>query len=160
MEKVNIIRNDRGLDFGRIEKFVARFKQKASSKTRNIDNKKREFGKNQESVAYEHFGITKDFEAIKAIDKQIKELESKKEVYKDNIRKFTKIPDKQYNSYDTALEGSPIYNFIHSSDSQFENERQIITDLENSFEDEIWLAKNIDHAIEIVGLFNNKLSEV
>jgi hypothetical protein len=155
----NIIRHDRGLDFRRIEQFIKMFHQKCVSKSSEIERKKTVAKNTRKAEAFEHFGITGEVDAIKAIDEQIEELKKQRKVHEEKVRDFTQGQEKRYNTYDDVRENSPIQLFIDNGCEQYEAKRNAVWALYETLSNELWYAKDLEQAVEIIGKFEEKLNE-
>ena len=160
--ETKIIRNDRGLDFRRIEQFLKMFQDKCRRKSSDISNKISDAKKEKESEAFGHFGIGEDVAAIKIIDAQIEELKERRRVHEGKVRDFTQgtDPGKRYNSYDDIKEGSPIQQYIDEGCEQFQAKKNSIWALNEQIGNELWYAKDLEQAIEIVQQFQLKLDAI
>jgi hypothetical protein len=157
---INIIRQDRGLDFRRIEQFVKMFHQKCVSKSREIERKKSATKDTRKAEAFEHFGITAEVNAIKVIDEQIEDLKKQRKVHEEKVRDFTQGQEKRYNSYDDIRENSPIQLYIDNDCEKYEVKRKAIWALYESLSNELWFARDLEQAVEIIKQFEEKLNAV
>jgi len=160
VEEVKIIRNDRGLDFRRIEQFVKMFQEKCQKKSYAIDRLKNSTEKARNESAFEHFGIAAEIEAIKAIDAQIEVLKKQQKVHEEKVRDFTQGKEKRYNSYDDIRENSPIQNFINEGLEVYQEKRDEVWSLNQMLSNELWYAKDPEQAIEIIQKFEVMLNEI
>ena len=160
MGETKIIRNDRGLDFRRIEQFIKMFQQKCQKKSRDIESQKSAAEKELKVKAFEHFGIMAEIEAIKSIESQIEELNKQQKVHVEKVRDYTQGQERRYNSYDDIRENSPIDQFISEGCEQFTTKRDEIWALNESLSQELWFAKNLEQAIEIMQRFQEKLDGI
>lgn len=156
----NIIRHDRGLDFRRIEQFIKMFHQKCIKKSSEIEKKKTATKNKNKEMAFEHFEITEEVNSIKAIDEQIEELKKQRKVHEEKVRDFTQGQEKRYNSYDDIRENSPIQLFIDNGCEQYQVKRNEVWALHDSLSQELWFAKDLEQAIEIIRRFDAKLDEI
>ncbi len=152
-ENVNIVRNDRGLDFGRIEKIAKIFEQRCLKKISAINNLLEQKKKERKETAFEHFGLTPNIKAIDDINKQIKELELKRQEHEEKIREFTKCEDNNYGRYDSINEKSPIDLYISESIADLESEKTRIWTTNERFANELWFAKDIEDVTELFKAF-------
>lgn len=149
---MTIIRNDRGLDFKRIEKLISNFHKKSSSIIQGYRKEKERAIKAKETKAFEHFGLTIVIEDIGKINTQIKELEEKRREHESKIRDYTQGIDKdrRYNSYDTIREGSPIHQYINDVEINYQENEVRLKQIDESLEEQLWVAPDIDIAYEII----------
>ncbi len=159
---IKIIRNDRGLDFRRIEQFINMFRQKINSASSKLDKELATNKKTLMAEAYEHFGITAEVEAIKVIDVQIEALQEQREVHENKVRDFTQGTDSsnRYNTYDNIRENSPIHAFIDKGAAELEARKTAMRQLSVSLQDNIWFARDIDEAIHIYKSFTKELESI
>lgn len=162
MSEVKIIRNDRGIDFRRIEHFLKMFQDTCQSKSRQLSRQETEIEKSRKDEAFIHFGLNAAMETIKSIDEQIEALEERKREQEEKIRDYTQGKDKEkrYNSYDSIKEGSPIQNFINDGVADISKKKDEIWALNQQLSNEIWYAKDLEQAVEIMKSFLNKLNEI
>ena len=163
-ENVNIVRNDRGLDFGRIEKIAKIFEQRCLKKISTINNLLEQKKKERKETAFEHFGLTPNIKAIDDINKQIKELELKRQEHEEKIREFTKCEDNNYGRYDSINKKSPIDLYISESIAEsiadLESEKTRIWTINEKFANELWFAKDIEHAAELFKTFQCQIENI
>lgn len=116
MSEVKIIRNDRGIDFRRIEQFLKMFQEKCQSKSRLLSNKESEAKANRKKEAFTHFNLDVGMDELKSIDEKIEALKAQKSVIEDTIRCYTQGKDKEkrYGRFDEIKDGSPIQEFINT----------------------------------------------
>ena len=162
MNDVKIIRNDRGLDFRRIEQFIKMFQEKCSRKSSAIDRQKKDIEEKFKAEAFEHHGLSDDVKAIKEIDIQIDLLKSNRKKHEDRIRDFTQGTDKnsRYNTYDNIRENSPIQNFINAGLAADQKKRDEVWALNQKLSNELWYAKDLDEAIVIIRKFEGMLEAI
>ena len=160
VEEVKIIRNDRGLDFRKIEQFVKMFHQKCQNKSYAIDKNKSAIEKVRKEAAFEHFGITEEVEAIKTIETQIETLKKQQKVHEEKVRDFTQGKKDRYNSHDSIREGSPVQNFINEGLDAYQKKRDEVWTLNQMLSNELWYSKDLEQAIEIIQRFENKLDGI
>lgn len=153
MSDIKIIRNDRGLDFRRIEQFVKMFQDKCQKKSYAIDRQKSVIEKERKIQAFVCFELTEHVNGIESIDKQIEELKQKRKYHEDTIRDFTQGQKERYNTYDQIREGSPIQNFINEGISDNQKKRDEVWALNQMLSNEIWYARDLEQAIEIIQKF-------
>lgn len=158
--ETKIIRNDRGLDFRRIEQFIKMFQQKCQNKSWAIDKQKRLIEEKRKAEAFEHFGLTAEIEAIKAIEVQIEELKEQKKVHEEKVRDFTQGQKERYNSYDSIREKSPIQDFINEGIESNQKQRDEVWALNQVLANELWFAKDLEQAIEVFRQFEQKLDAI
>lgn len=157
--ETKIIRNDRGLDFRRIEQFIKLFQEKCRKKSDEIRRQQSVVENERKEKAFEHFGLTAEVDVIKTIDEQIKELKKQREIHEEKIRDFTQGTDKnkRYNTYDNIREGSPIQQYIDEGSEQLNVKKSEIWQLNESLANELWFARDLEQAIEIMNRFYEKL---
>ncbi|MFA5252493.1 MAG: hypothetical protein WC454_07905, partial [Phycisphaerae bacterium] len=97
--EIKIIRNDRGLDFRRIEQFIKMFQQKCQNKSSAIDKQKKGVEEKRKAEAFEHFGLTAEIDAIKAIETKIEGLKTLQKAHEEKVREYTQGKKERYNSY-------------------------------------------------------------
>lgn len=158
--ETKIIRNDRGLDFRRIEQFIKMFQQKCQDKSRAIDKKKKLEEEKRKAEAFEHFGLVAEIEAIKAIEVQIETLKEQQKVHEGKVRDYTQGQKERYNSYDSIREGSPIQNFINEGLETAQKQKDEVWALNQALSSELWYAKDLEQAIEIIGRFEARLENI
>lgn len=157
---MKIIRNDRGLDFKRIEKLIANFHDKTNKIIRGFKNGREQAIKDREKGSYEHFGLSESLERIKEIDDQIKNLKQSKEIHENKIRDFTQGSENRYGSYDNIREGSPIHKYINDVDVDFKEKETELKKLNDSIFEQLWKAKDIEAAVEIIDLHDRLREEI
>jgi hypothetical protein len=160
MNDVKIIRNDRGLDFKRLEQFVRMIYNKSNNKIREIGKKENEISKNVKAEAFKHYKIDVDILAIQSIDEEIKKLKSQKEQLEDNIRKFTKTEKSYYGSYDEAMEGSKVYEFIEKEAKCFKDKENLTNKIAREFETKIWLSRDLEEAIDLFKRYSEEIENI
>jgi hypothetical protein len=160
VKEVKIIRNDRGLDFRRIEQFIKMFQDKCQKKSYAIDRLKNSTEKARKESAFGHFGIVAEVEAIRTIDAQIEALKAQKKVHEEKVRDFTQGKEKRYNSYDDIRENSPIQNFINEGLDVYQKIRDAVWSLNQMLSNELWYAKDLEEAILIIRKFEGLLDEI
>ena len=162
MNDVKIIRNDRGLDFRRIEQFIKMFQEKCSRKASAIDRQKKGIEEKLKAEAFEHFGLTADIQAIKAIEAQIEALKKQQREHEEKVRDFTQGPNpkERYNSYDNIRENSPIQKFINAGLATDQKKRDEVWALNQKLSNELWYAKDLDEAIVIIRKFEGMLEAI
>lgn len=156
---VNIVRNDRGLDFKRIEQIIKQFSNKVDSFINKIQKDARQKEKEREQSLYEHFGMTTEVEALKDIDSRIEELKSQRRAYESKIRNITQGTDEhnRYNTYDHIHEKSPAYEYIHQEEVASKATIEKLRGLIKEMSEQMWLAKDIDQAVSIYERFISEL---
>jgi hypothetical protein len=157
---VKIIRNDRGLDFRRIEQFIKMFQEKCSRKASAIDKQKKGIEEKLKAEVFEHFGLTADIQAIKAIEAQIEALKKQQREHEEKVRDFTQGPKDRYNSYDNLRENSPIQKFINAGLADDQKKRDEVWALNQKLSNELWYARDLDEAIVIIRKFERMLNEI
>lgn len=162
VEEVKIIRNDRGLDFRRIEQFIKMFQDKCQKKSGAIDRGKGAIEKARKEAAFKHFNLTAEIEIIKSIETQIEELKKQQRVHEGNVRDYTQGTDKEsrYNSYDTIQKNSPIQNFINEGLEAYQKKRDEVWSLNQMLSNELWYANDLEQAIEIIHKFEGMLDTI
>ena len=162
MSEIKIIRNDRGLDFRRIEQFLKMFQEKCQSKSRLLSSKESETKANRKKEAFTHFNLDSGIEELKSIDEKIDALKAKKTVIEDTIRCYTQGKDKEkrYNRYDEIREDSPIQEYINAGIADISKKRDEVWALNQQLSNELWYAKDLEQAIEIMQSFQNKLETI
>ena len=160
VSEVRIIRNDRGLDFRRIEQFIKMFQQKCQNKSSAIDRQKSAAEKELKAEAFEHFGLTAEIEAIKAIETQIEELKKQQKSHEELVRNYTQGQNERYNSYDSIRENSPIQNFINEGTESNQKKRDEVWALNQMLSNELWYARDLEQAIEVMQKFQNMLDAI
>ena len=157
-EKVTIVRNDRGLDFRRIEEIIKRFRQKCNKKASQLSEIADQKQKELKETAFEHFGLTGYISQIDDIDNQIKILYELKLTYTKKVEEFTKNEEK-YGTYDDIRKGSKIANYISEGVAEIDEQKKQISEIAEKFEDEVWFAKDIEHATELFKTFLYQLEK-
>ena len=162
MNDVKIIRNDRGLDFRRIEQFIKMFHDKFSRKSSAIDRQKKDAEEKLKAGAFERYGLSDDIKAIKEIDIQIDLLKKQQKKHEDRIRDFTQGTDKnsRYSSYDNIRENSPIQKFINAGLATDQKKREEVWALNQELSNELWYARDLEEAIVIVRKFEGLLDGI
>ena len=162
MNDVKIIRNDRGLDFRRIEQFIKMFQDKCSKKSSAIDRQKKGIEEKLKAGAFKHFGIAGEIEAIKAIEAQIDALKKRQREHEEKVRDFTQGTDKsnRYNTYDNIRENSPIQKFINAGLATDQKKREEVWALNQELSNELWYARDLEEAIVIVRKFEGLLDGI
>lgn len=160
--ETKIIRNDRGLDFKRIEQFLKMFQDRCRRKSGELSNKISDAKKGKETEAFKHFGIDGDIKAIKNIDTKIEKLKEQRRVHEGNVRDFTQglEKDKRCNSYDDIKEGSPIQKYIDEGCEKFQSRKDEVWALNEQISNELWYTKDLEQAIEIMQQFQHKLDAI
>lgn len=160
--ETKIIRNDRGLDFRRIEQFIKMFQDKCSRKSSAIDRQKSTTEKERKEQAFEHFSLSDDIKAIKEIDIQIELLKSRQKKHESRIRDFTQGTDdkSRYNSYDCIRENSPIQRYINDGLVSDQKKRDEVWALNQKLSNELWYAKDLEEAIVIIQKFEGLLNDI
>lgn len=158
--ETKIIRNDRGLDFRRIEQFIKMFQEKCQKKSRSIDNLKSSGEKERKEKAFEHFGLVEDFKAIDDIDIQVEILKKQKAKHEERIMDFTKRPKDRYGHYDEVKEDSLIHEFISKDSEHLTLKRDEVWKLNSQIANELWYAKDLEQAIEIINKFQELLDGI
>lgn len=161
-KETKIIRNDRGLDFRRIEQFIKMFQDKCQKKSSAIDRKKSTTEKERKEQAFEHFGLSDDVKAITEIDIQIELLKKQRKKHEDRVRDFTQGTNDRdrYNTYDNIRENSPIQNFINAGLAADQKKRDEVWSLNQKLSNELWYARDLEQAIEIMLKFEGMLDSV
>lgn len=160
VSEIKVIRNDRGLDFRRIEQFIKMFQQKCQNKSYVIDRQKKGIEEKRKAEAFEHFGLTTEIEAIKAIETQIETLKKQQRAHEEKVRDFTQGQKERYNSYDSIREKSPIQDFINEGLESIQIKRDEVWSLNQKLSNELWYARDLEQAIEIVQKFEGMLDEI
>ena len=160
MSEIKIIRNDRGLDFRRIEQFIKMFQGICQKKSREIEQQKSVVENELKNKSFEHFGIMTEIEAIKTIEFQIKELKEQQKVHEEKVRDYTQGQKERYNSYDSIRETSPVQQFIDEGIKKFKSKKDEVWALNETLSQELWFAKDLETAIEIMNTFQKKLDEI
>lgn len=160
MSDIKIIRNDRGLDFRRIEQFLKMFQEKCRDKSRKMSRKGTEVKEKRKAEAFEHFGLTADVEAIKGIEAQIEALKGQQKVHENRVRDYTQGQKERYNSYDSIREGSPIQDFINEGVEGINKKSDEVWALNQQLSNELWYARDLEQAIEIMQAFEQKLDAI
>ncbi len=160
MVETKIIRNDRGLDFRRIEQFIKMFQKKCENKSYAIDRLKMAIEKKRKTEAFEHFGLTSEIEAIKSIETQIEVLKEQQKVHEEKVRDYTQGQNERYNSYDSIREKSPIQNYINEGFDEIQKKRDEVWSLNQKLSNELWFARDLEQAIEIMQQFYEKLDDI
>lgn len=160
MSDIKIIRNDRGLDFRRIEQFLKMFQEKCQSKSRAFSRLEESVKEERKAKAFEYFALTADIEAIKEIEAQIETLKGQQKVHENRVRDYTQGQKDRYNSYDSIREGSPIQNFINEGIEDVNKKRDEVWALNQQLSNELWYARDLEQAIEIMKAFQQKLDEI
>lgn len=163
---VQINRKDRGLDFKRIEKIVEIFEEELSKNLRNLQKEKDESFEHLKEKSFEEFGINSDFQEIENINAQIKKLkvkieklEEQKEPYKKRIRDFTQGEKDRWGSYYDIRKGSPIHDYI-TKNMTAENKSEALNQLKQDKQQEIWFARDIEHATDIYNGFVQQMNKI
>ncbi|GMX64575.1 hypothetical protein Elgi_38440 [Paenibacillus elgii] len=146
---MNIIRNDRGLDFKRIEKLIEMFCNKTNKTIREFKKEREIAVKEREKNAYAHFGLQEHKTEIERINSEIEALKKKREEHESRIRDYTQGTNR-YNSYDRIHEGSPIHIYINDVDIDFTDKEHKLKDLNETLADQLWLSPDIEVALEII----------
>ncbi|OPX46348.1 hypothetical protein CLHUN_01640 [Ruminiclostridium hungatei] len=162
MSEVKIIRNDRGVDFRRIEKFLELFQERCRKKAQVFTQQESELKKKRETEAFAYFGIDSEIEEIKRIDAEIKKFKELRSQHEEKVRDYTQGKDKEkrYNSYDSIREGSPIQVFIDVGIADVSKNKDEIWALNQQLSNELWYARNLEQAIEIMQAFQSKLDSI
>lgn len=160
MNKVNIIRNDKGLDFKRIEQFVKMISTKIRAKRSKFTSEDSEKRKELKEKAFEHFGISVEFKNIEDIESQIAKLNKQKEVHEENIKKFTKSEIESYGHYYEVKDGSLVQKFIEENSMNNAARKEMISEVFDAAEEDLWLARDIDHAIEIYERYVKEIDSI
>ena len=160
MNNVNIIRNDKGLDFKRIEKFVNMISKKIRDKRNSLQSEDSAKRKELKEKAFEHFGISAEFKSIEAIESQIAELKKQKEIHEENIKKFTKSEKESYGYYYEVKDGSLVHNFIEENSLNNAARKELINEVSDNAEEDLWLARDIDHAIDIYERYVKEIDSI
>lgn len=160
MNDVNIIRNDKGLDFKRIEKFVNMISNKIRSKRNKLQSEDSDRRKELKEKAFDHFGISAEFKNIEAIESQIAELKKQKEVHEENIKKFTKSEKESYGYYYEVKDGSLVHKFIEENSVNNTARKELISEVYDNAEEDLWLARDIDHAIDIYERYVKEIDSI
>lgn len=160
MSDIKIIRNDRGLDFRRIEQFLKMFQEKCQGKSRAFSRMEESVKAERKAEAFEHFNLTTDIETIKAIEAKIEALKARQKVYENRVRDYTQGQKDRYNSYDSIKEGSPIQEFINQGIEGINKKRDEVWALHQQLSNELWYAKDLEQAIEIMQAFEQKLDAI
>lgn len=160
MSDIKIIRNDRGLDFRRIEQFLKMFQEKCQSKSRALSNIESESKAIRRKEAFTHFNLDTGIEELKTIDEKIEALKAQKSVIEDTIRCYTQGKEKRYGRYDEIKEGSPIQEFINSGITNISKKKDEVWALNQQLSNELWYARDLEQAIEIMQSFQIKLDEI
>jgi len=160
MKEVNIIRNDKGLDFKRIEQFVKMISTKIRAKRSKFTSEDSEKRKELKEKAFEHFGISVEFKNIEDIESQIAKLNKQKEVHEENIKKFTKSEKESYGYYYEVKDGSLVHKFIEENSMNNAARKEMISEVFDAAEEDLWLARDIDHAIEIYERYVKEIDSI
>lgn len=160
MNDVNIIRNDKGLDFKRIEKFVNMISKKIRDKRNSLQSEDSAKRNELKEKAFEHFGISDEFKNIEVIESQIAELKKQKEVHEENIKKFTKSEKESYGYYYEVKDGSLVHNFIEENSLNNTARKELINEVSDNAEEDLWLARDIDHAIDIYERYVKEIDSI
>jgi vacuolar-type H+-ATPase subunit I/STV1 len=160
MSETKIIRNDRGLDFRRIEQFIKMFQQKCQNKSSAIDKRKKGMEEKRKAEAFEHFGLSAEIEAIEAIETKIEGLKTLQKVHEEKVRDYTQGKKERYNSYDSIRENSPIQNFINEGAESTRKKRDEVWALNQKLSNELWFARDLEQAIEIMQKFQEMLDAI
>jgi hypothetical protein len=158
--ETKIIRNDRGLDFRRIEQFIKMFQQKCQKKSYAIDKRKEGMEEKRKAEAFEHFGLSAEIEAIEAIETKIEGLKTLQNAHKEKVRDYTQGKRDRYNSYDSIRENSPIQNFINEGVESTRKKRDEVWALNQKLSNELWFARDLEQAIEIMQKFQEMLDGI
>jgi dynactin complex subunit len=157
---VTITRKDRGLDFRRIEKIIEMFQKKCNDEICSLERQFDKVLKEREKEAFEHFGLNKEVEAIKAIDEEIRALEKKKRAHEKKIREYTQSENNSYGDYMYIRSGSIMYDYIHEGDNDYEDKKSTLKQLREEISEKLWLAKDIDEAVTIYEGYMQQLNNV
>lgn len=149
MNEVNIIRNDKGLDFKRIEQFIKMLSRKIREKRNALQSEDSAKRKELKEKAFEHFGVNVELKAIEDIESQIAKLNEQKEVHEKRIRKFTKSEEENYGRYYEVGKGSLVEQFIEEKSVNNTEKKEMIDEIFDKSEEELWKARDIDQAIEM-----------
>jgi len=160
MNEVNIIRNDKGLDFKRIEQFVKMISTKIRAKRSKLTSEDSAKRKELKEKAFEQFGISVEFKNIEDIELQIAELNKQKEVHEANIKKFTKSEKESYGYYYEVKDGSLVHKFIEENSLNNTARKEMISEVFDNAEEDLWLARDIDHAIEIYERYVKEIDSI
>lgn len=160
VSEVKIIRNDRGLDFRRIEQFLKMFQDRCHSKSRQLSNKESELKANRRKEAFTHFNLDTGIDELKSIDEKIEALKAQKTVIEDTIRCYTQDKEKRYGRFDEIREGSLIDEFINAGIAGISKKRDEVWSLNRQLSNELWYVKDLEQAIEIMRVFQNRLDEI
>jgi chromosome segregation ATPase len=138
------------------------FQDKCQSKSRQLSRQETEIEKCRKDEAFIHFGLNDAMGAIKSIDEQIEALKEQKREQEEKIRDYTQGKDKEkrYNSYDSIKEGSPIQEFINAGIADMSKKKGEVWTLNQQLSNELWYAKDLEQAIEIMQTFQLKLDAI
>lgn len=162
MSEVKIIRNDRGLEFRKIEQFLKMFQDKCQSKSRALSNKESESKAIRRKEAFTHFNLDTGIDELKSIDEKIDALKEQKSVIENLIRGYTQGKDKErrYGRYDEIKDDSPIQEFINAGIADISKKKDEVWALNQQLSNELWYARDLEQAIEIMQAFEQKLDAI
>lgn len=155
--ETKIVRNDTGLDFSRIEKIIALLHRKIDDKIHGLDKEKKLIQKQKKETMYKDLGVEEHVKVINEIDEQIKLLQSQKREHEDQVRDITQGQKNRYGSYDDIREGSAAYEYIHVNDDSYNQKAQELRDMRQQLEESLWLAKDINEAVNLYSAFCEKV---
>ena len=81
-------------------------------------------------------------------------------MHEENIKKFTKSEKESYGSYYEVKDGSLVHKFIEENSLNNTARKEMISEVFDAAEEDLWLARDIDHAIEIYERYVKEIDSI